>query len=58
VADDILRHPKEPPIGREQRFEAAGLFADISGFTPMSEALGRVGPRGTEELTALLNAYF
>jgi class 3 adenylate cyclase/tetratricopeptide (TPR) repeat protein len=58
VADDILRHPEEAPTGREQRFEAAALFADISGFTQMSEALGRIGPRGTEELTALLNAYF
>jgi class 3 adenylate cyclase/tetratricopeptide (TPR) repeat protein len=58
VAEDILRHPHATPIGREQRFEAAALFADISGFTAMSEALGRVGRRGTEELTALLNAYF
>jgi class 3 adenylate cyclase/tetratricopeptide (TPR) repeat protein len=34
------------------------MFADVSGFTPMSEALGRVGRRGTEELTSILNSYF
>ena len=58
VAADILRHPGSSPVGREQRFEAAALFADISGFTPMSEALGRAGTRGTEELTVTLNGYF
>jgi len=34
------------------------MFADISGFTAMSEALGRIGGRGTEELSVLLNDYF
>ena len=58
VLDDLLRHPDESPIGREQRFEASALFADISGFTPMSDALGRAGHEGTEELTAILNRYF
>ena len=58
VAADILRHPGSSPVGREQRFDAAALFADISGFTPMSEALGRAGTRGTEELTVTLNGYF
>lgn len=37
---------------------AALLFCDISGFTPLSEALGRHGKAGTEELTIHLNAYF
>jgi adenylate cyclase len=58
VAEDILRHPHETPVGREQRLAAAALFADISGFTAMSEALARVGKRGAEELAALLNGYF
>jgi class 3 adenylate cyclase/tetratricopeptide (TPR) repeat protein len=34
------------------------LFADISGFTALSEALGRRGSAGTEELTAILNERF
>ena len=41
-----------------ERFPAAVLFADISGFTALTEQLARGGPAGAEELTHLLNAYF
>ncbi len=58
VAKDLLAHPGQSPVGREQRFEAVVLFADVSGFTALSEALGATGKDGTEELTALLNRYF
>lgn len=58
VADDILSHSGESPVGREQRFDAVALFADVSGFTMMSEALARFGRSGTEELTTILNSYF
>ena len=34
------------------------LFADVSGFTAMSESLARLGKEGAEELTRVLNAYF
>ena len=39
------------------RVEGAAVFADISGFTPLTEALAtELGPqRGSEELTANLN---
>ena len=42
------------------RVRGAALFADISGFTPLTEALAReLGPqRGAEELTAHLNRVF
>ena len=40
------------------RYDAAVLFADISGFTPLTEALGQRGSEGPEELTRLLNRYF
>jgi len=42
------------------RVQGAALFADISGFTPLTEALAReFGPqRGAEELTRLLNLMF
>ena len=43
---------------RTERFPAAILFADISGFTDLSERLGRKGPTGTEELSAIINACF
>ena len=42
----------------EARVEAVVLFADVSGFTAISEALGRIGKAGAEELTELLNSYF
>ena len=34
------------------------LFADISGFTQLTEQLTQRGPEGAEELTLLLNRYF
>jgi class 3 adenylate cyclase len=34
------------------------LFADISGFTALTERLARTGPSGVEELTELLNGCF
>lgn len=58
IADDLLRQPEANPVGREQRFEVVALFADISGFTRLSEALAQIGRTGTEELTDLLNLYF
>ena len=41
-----------------ERFPAAALFADISGFTPLASWLAQRGPAGAEELSRLLNAYF
>ena len=43
-----------------RRTEGAALFADISGFTPLTEGLARtLGPqRGAEELTRTLNLVY
>lgn len=41
-----------------EHFGAAVLFADISGFTALTERLAQQGPAGAEELTHLLNTYF
>ena len=40
-----------------ERFPAAVLFADVSGFTPLADQLAQRSPAG-EELSGLLNAYF
>lgn len=40
------------------RLSGAILFADVSGFTRLTEALTRQSSHGAEELTALLNLYF
>ena len=50
--------PKPPTDPQTRRMEAAVLFADISGFTPLTEALSQKGSEGPEELTRLLNRYF
>lgn len=38
--------------------QGAALFADVAGFTPISERLALLGPLGTEELTRILNQTF
>jgi class 3 adenylate cyclase/predicted ATPase len=58
LAQDILERPNASPVGRDRRMEVVALFADVSGFTPISEALSKVGKVGAEELTQILNSYF
>lgn len=47
-----------PASPQEHRTSGAVLFADISGFTALTERLTRQGPEGAERLTTLLNSYF
>lgn len=51
-----LAHGRELP----ERTHGAAMFADISGFTPLTETLARsLGPkRGAEELTVYLNRVY
>ncbi len=42
----------------EERFAAAVVFVDVSGFTKLAERLAQQGPEGAEELTRVLNAHF
>ncbi|NTU86171.1 MAG: adenylate/guanylate cyclase domain-containing protein, partial [Chloroflexales bacterium] len=58
LAEDLLSRPEGPPQARARRFMAVVLFADVSGFTPMSEALARLGQGGTEELTDRINRHY
>ena len=41
-----------------ENFPALVLFADISGFTALTERLAARGPSGAEDLTRYLNTYF
>jgi class 3 adenylate cyclase len=50
--DEPLREPEG------EQLTAAVLFADISGFTALTERLAGTGPSGVEELTELLNGCF
>jgi len=62
VPDFIMRQVMGQPTvtldGWERRAEAAVLFADVSGFTAMSERLAELDKEGAEELTRILNTYF
>ncbi len=58
LAARLLRAPHVPLIGHSERFEAVVVFADISGFTPLTEMLGQIGPEGAEELSRVLRDYF
>ena len=53
-----LQNPHQKFEGFSRRFHAATVFADISGFTPLAEALASRGGRGAEELTSILNDVF
>ena len=54
------RHALAQGISLPERTNGAALFTDISGFTPLMEAMARVfGPRrGAEELTRQLNLVY
>lgn len=39
-------------------FEGSVLFADVAGFTPLTESLLILGKEGSEELTRIVNNYF
>ena len=46
------------PLPSAEDTSCAVLFADISGFTSLTERLARKGAVGAEELTSALNRYF
>src|ERR1043165_6623964 len=48
--------PISTPIG--DSFPSVVLFADISGFTALTEKLAQRGPAGVETLARILNDYF
>lgn len=54
----ILAHPEPLTQPLHESFLATVLFADISGFTRLSESLAEKGAEGAEELSAILNDYF
>ncbi|MEM7347533.1 MAG: adenylate/guanylate cyclase domain-containing protein, partial [Chloroflexota bacterium] len=58
IVGDLARNPAAIAEAKSEQFLAAVLFADISGFTALTERLAQQGPAGAEELTHLINAYF
>ena len=60
VPDWVVRLASEDPglPGTAERFPAAVLIADVSGFTAFGERLARRGPEGAEKLWRVINAFF
>ena len=58
LAIRLLRSPRGDLLGWGERFEAVVLFVDIAGFTPLTEAMGRMGAEGAERLTTIINDRF
>jgi class 3 adenylate cyclase/tetratricopeptide (TPR) repeat protein len=54
----LVTNPTPIPLPTVEECPAAVLFADISGFTALTERLAAQGPAGAEQLTRLLNTYF
>lgn len=57
----LLNWIARDPAGVQARSEflqGSVLFADVSGFTAMSEKLQALGREGAEEITLLVNNYF
>ena len=52
----LMLHDREKPW--QEWLSGTVLFSDVSGFTPMSEALSVLGAEGAEILTDILNRYF
>ena len=48
--------PIEAPVAED--LQAAVLFADISGFTLLTERMAEKGPTGVEAIARILNEYF
>jgi class 3 adenylate cyclase/tetratricopeptide (TPR) repeat protein len=57
LVQQVISDP-QPGIVQGGFLKGSLLFADISGFTPISEKLSRIGKEGAEEVTALVNRYF
>jgi class 3 adenylate cyclase/tetratricopeptide (TPR) repeat protein len=58
VPNILLRHLAETPDASTRTLDATLLFADISGFTKLSERLARRGREGAEELVDALGTAF
>ncbi len=57
LVNEQLRDPQPGRVSGQFR-EATIMFADISGFTAMSERLSRQGEKGAEKITNIVGDYF
>ena len=58
LAADLVRRRHLPKVPLTERFPAALLFSDVSGFTALTERLQGRGREGAEEVTAVVRRAF
>ncbi len=54
----VIQNPEPISSPIRESFQSVVLFADISGFTALTEKLAQRGPAGVESLARILNDYF
>ncbi len=54
----LLDHLEEDPEALVRSLDGTVMFADVSGFTALSERLARAGREGAERLTDVINSCF
>src|SRR6186713_2049888 len=58
IIKKLAQNPAIPSEASLERFRAVVLFADISGFTAITERMAAQGPEGVETISQILNDYF
>ncbi len=58
VRVEFNRLNDQPTLSGGEFLDGTLLFADISGFTAMSERLSTLGREGAEQVTEIINRYF
>jgi class 3 adenylate cyclase len=58
IQNRVAANPSPIDAPDAEDFQASVLFADISGFTLLTERLAERGPSGVEALARNLNEYF
>ena len=58
ITKSLLLQPSQTLTPSKDKFPAAILFIDVSGFTALNERLAQLGPRGPEQVSKHLNKYF
>ena len=56
IVDNAYKSDMRAPF--KQNFRTCTLFADVSGYTKLCEAMAAKGPKGDEQLAQNLNSYF
>ena len=57
VLEHIAKHPEKPKAPYAQNIVAGTLFADMAGFTSLTEKIMKISPNGLIELADIINLF-